>query len=131
VRTRRLWQPSYINSTGGPFRRSSQSRTASCGKHALNAQSRALAYAVKSQRISTALEHFEEFFKVSLAERNPRHGILILVHLPDGRGAHIPLASLTAAAQARLCGLVMAMIDPPSVQADESGARSHRFKDAA
>ena len=101
------------------------------GKHALNAQSRALAYAVKSQRISTALEHFEEFFKVSLAERNPRHGILILVHLPDGRGAHIPLASLTAAAQARLCGLVMAMIDPPSVQADESGARSHRFKDAA
>jgi hypothetical protein len=76
------------------------------GKIARNAVGRRLAYKVKGTKISHALLNFGEYFKVVGAERNPHLGLLLLVRLPTGRGAHIPMMALSPAAQ----GLVHATV---------------------
>lgn len=75
------------------------------GKHAAIGRSRALAYAVKPEKISTVLLSFADHFRLLQAEHHPHHGVLILVALPNRRSAHVPLGSLTLETQARVNGV--------------------------
>lgn len=81
------------------------------GKTALNQAGRRLAYEVKGVKLSTGLLHFGEYFKVVDAERDTRFGVLLLVRLPDGRGAHIPLPHLSADAQRRIHQRVVEILE--------------------
>jgi hypothetical protein len=69
------------------------------GKIALNDEGRQLAYRIKGLKLSNGILNFGEYFKIISAERNPHHGLLLLVRLPNRRGVHIPMTSLTPDAQ--------------------------------
>jgi hypothetical protein len=85
------------------------------GKTALNQTGRRLAYEVKGAKLSNGLLHFGEYFKVVAAEHDPRFGILLLIRLPDGRGAHIPLPNLSADAQRRIHRRVVEILEGGSL----------------
>lgn len=80
------------------------------GKRAANARSRALAYAVKGQKLSTALLSFAEHFRLLQAEHHSHYGVLLLIGLPTGYRAHVPLDALTPQAQARVRWRVNALL---------------------
>lgn len=86
------------------------------GKHAKHERGRRRAYQVKHLKISTALLRFSKFFRIVEAARDPRWGVLVLVRLPDGSGAHAPFSYLTTEAQLLFHPVVASFIE---------GKRSH------
>lgn len=83
----------------------------SLGKTARNLEGRRIAYRLKASTLSNALLNFSEYFKVVQAERNSLWGILLLIRLPNGRGAHVPLNELTSAAQDRIHSKVVELLE--------------------
>lgn len=84
------------------------------GKTAITPIGRRLAYEVKAKKISTALVKFREFFKVAGANRDAKFGVLLLVRLPNGIGAHVPMNLLTVEAQALVHSSVVSLIEGSS-----------------
>jgi hypothetical protein len=81
------------------------------GKSSVNASGRRSAYVVKARRLSTGLVKFPDYFKVAFAERDAHFGILLLVRLPNGIGAHVPMSWLSAEAQSLVHSSVVSLIE--------------------
>jgi hypothetical protein len=92
-------------------------RASRLGKIALTFAGRRLAYEVKAKKLSTGLLKFRESFKVVSAARDLQFGILLLIRLPNGGGAHIPMNSLTAEAQKSVHSSVVKLIEGESQRA--------------
>lgn len=57
---------------------------------------------LKARKLSTAMLDFAEYFHLLRVERHPNYDVLLLVALPNGHSAHVPLWALTEEAQTRL-----------------------------
>jgi hypothetical protein len=82
------------------------------GKHASTARARKIAYNLKAKKISHALLNFRQYFPVISLERNPAHGLVVLISLPDGCGSHVPFYNLSPMARALVLAELLSSAHP-------------------
>ncbi len=81
-------------------------------KHAQNARRSRNLYALKHRKISRAITHFSEFFKVVSVEFT-EGTLLVLVELADRKSnAHCPWNGLTPAAQNQIRSMLAERLNP-------------------